>query len=228
MAVIYTSYTKFYVASLTPGSVLPQTYTVTTSSAGAVGASSLNIQASPVYLEAGRELLFGATKVIVGETVYVGDTTIMVGNPNGLPSAITSGASATTYQLFEFIGGESVDLASSGDTINIRNFKSGEWTETSRVSVGVSMDVEGQVHVEDRALANVIRPSTFTIGRGSRSSNIYVEFIRPNGDTYKGVFQVGNYSESTPLDNVVRVSFSLSSQAAIALPATLPLTATNP
>ncbi len=225
MTVVYTSYTKFYVGQLTPGANLPVRYTVTTSAAATVGATSLSIQASPVYVEAGSELLFGTTKIIVGDTIYVGDTSFLVANPAGVPAAITSGASASTYQLFEFIGGESVDLSSSGDTISIRNFKSGEWTESSRVSVGVSMDLEGQLHAEDRALANVIRPSTFTIGRGTRSSNIYVEFIRPNGDTYKGVFQVGNYSESTPLDNVVRVSFSLASQAAIAIPATLPLTA---
>lgn len=225
MTVIYTSYTKFYVAQLSPGAILPQSYTVTTSSAAAVGDTEIAIQASPVYLEAGRELTFGSTKIVVGDTVYVGDTEILVGNEDGVPAAIPSGAKASTYQLFEFIGGESVDLSSSGDTISIRNFKSGEWSETSRVSVGVSMDVDGQIHMEDRALANVIRPSTFTVGRGSRSSNIYVEFIRPNGDTYKGVFQVGNYSESNPLDNVVRVSFNLASQAAIALPATLSLTA---
>jgi predicted secreted protein len=225
MTVVYTSYTKFYVAQLAPGAKLPQSFNVTTSAAASSGATELAIQASPVFLEAGRELMFGSTKVIVGDTVYVGDTSLIVGNQNGVPAAISSGATAQSYQLFEFIGGDSVDLSSTGDTISIRNFKSGEWTETSRVSVGVSMDVEGQLHMEDRALANVIRPSVFTIGRNSRSSNIYVEFIRPNGDTYKGVFQVGAYSESNPLDNVVRVSFSLASQAAIVLPSTLPLTA---
>lgn len=225
MTVIYTSYTRFYVAQLAPGSSTPQNFNVTTAAAATVGATSLTIQASPVYIEAGRELMFGATKITVGSTVYTGDTTLLVGNPTGVPTAMATAQTATTPQLFEFIGGESVELSSSGDTISIRNFKSGEWTQSSRVSVGVSMDVEGQIHLEDRALANVIRPSVFTIGRGTRSSNIYVEFIRPNNDTYKGVFQVGSYSESTPLDNVVRVSFSLSSQSAIAIPATLPLTA---
>lgn len=227
MTVIYTSYTKFYVASLAPGAMLPTRYTVTTSSAATVGATTLAIQASPVYLEAGRELLFGTTKIIVGATVYVGDTSILVGNPTGVPAAITSGATASTYQLFEFIGGESVDLSDRGDSITIRNFRSGQWSSSARVSTGVSMDLEGQIHIEDRALANVIRPSVFTIGRGAVSSNIYVEFHRPNGDVYKGVFQVttGSYSESTPLDNVVRVSFSLESQDAVSIPATLPLTA---
>lgn len=217
-----TASTKFLVARLPVGQRLPVTRTLTTSAAAAIGATSLTVTATNFYVEAERTFVFAGQTVTAAANVPVGGTTIPLTKPlaTGIATAITS---SPTYELFEFIGGESVDLGTDLNTISIRNFRSGAWTENSKVSYGVSLDLEGQFHIEDRSIQNVIRPAVFTLGEGNNSPEVYVDFIRPNGDRYAGAFLVMDYAESLRLDDIVRVSFTLSSQGAITIPAPLSL-----
>jgi len=222
MTVVMTASTKFLVAKLAPNTRIPTARTVTTSAIVAAGATSLPVVATTFYLEDDRELVFAGQTVKVAGNHPVGATSIAIEAP--LATGIASGvASNTTYELFEFIGGESVDLGTDLNTISIRNFRSGAWTENSKVSYGVSLDLEGQFHIEDRAVQNVVRPAVFTLGEGTNSPEIYVDFVRPNGDRYSGAFLVMDYSESLRLDDVVRLSFTLSSQGAITIPTPLSL-----
>ncbi len=217
MTTIMTAYTLFRVGKLVPGSKTPATVALTNTVAGANGNTSLTIAASPIYIEAGRKFTLGGVEITAGSTVLLGGTSFPLAT--ALTSAIAINSTTQVSQLFDFIGAESVDLSANIGSINIRNFRSGMWTEDSKTSVGVAMSLEGQFHVEDKAISNVIRPAVFTLGEGTTSPQIYVEFTRPNGDIYSGAFLVTNYAEPTRVDDVLRVSFDLTSQGAIVIPA---------
>lgn len=222
MTTVMTAFTLFRVGRLVPGTKVPATFALTNTVAGSAGNTSLTIAASPIYIEAGRKFTLGGVEITAGATVLLGGTSFPLSTALTAPIAINSTTQVT--QLFDFIGAESVDVSANIGTINIRNFRSGLWTEDSKTSVGVSMSLEGQFHVEDKAISNVIRPAVYTGGEGTTSPQVYVEFQRPNGDIYSGAFLVMNYSEPTRVDDVLRVSFELSSQGAIVIPSPKSLT----
>lgn len=185
MTTVMTAYTLFRVGKLAPGAKVPATFALTNTVAGAAGNTSLTIAASPIYIEAGRKFTLGGVEITAGGNVLLGGTTLPLTTALTAPIAINSTTQVT--QMFDFIGAESVDLSTNIGTITIRNFRSGMWNADSKTSVGVSMSLEGQFHVEDRAISNVIRPAVYTLGEGTTSPEVYVEFIRPNGDEYKGL-----------------------------------------
>ncbi len=217
MTTVMTANTLFRVGKLVPGAKTPATVALTNTVAGANGSTSLTIAASPIYIEAGRKFTLGGVEITAGSTVLLGATSLPLAT--ALTSTIAINSTAQVAQLFDFIGAESVDLSANLGTISIRNFRSGMWGSDSKTSVSVSMSLEGQFHVVDKAISNVIRPAVFTLGEGTTSPEVYVEFTRPNGDVYSGAFLVMNYSEPTRVDDVLRVSFELTSQGAIVIPA---------
>lgn len=218
MTVVSTAHTKLLVASLAAGQRTPTLYTLNTTNTSALnpGVTALPVQASPVYLQSGRRLIIGGVEVIVRADAPRGATSIPI---EATATQIPAQANGQVSELFEFLGGEGLDVNGQDNTINIRNFRSGQWSESAKVMVGVTFDTEGQFHKEDRAIINVVRPAYFKLGQ-----EIYSELTRANGDRYAGAFLVSGYSEAGALDNVLRVQFTLNSQGAIAIPAELPLT----
>ena len=218
MTVVSTAHTKLLVGSLVPGQRLPSTFTLNASNQSnlAPGTTTLPVAASPVYLQAGRKIVIGGVEIVVRADSPRGATAIPI---EANTVQIPANANGQVSELFEFLGGEGLDVNGQDNTINIRNFRSGQWSESAKVMVGVTFDTEGQFHKEDRAIINVVRPAYFKLGQ-----EIYAELTRANGDRYAGAFLVSGYSEAGALDNVLRVQFTLNSQGAIAIPAELPLT----
>jgi predicted secreted protein len=218
MTVQFTNTTKFLVADLAIGSRTPSVYTLTTTANATVGATSLAVTATPGYLTSGVKVTVGTVTVTVKTDTPRGSTSVPI-EVLKTGETIASAATGTYYELFEFIGGSDIQISGQESSISIRNFKSGKWAENAKVMTGVSFACQGQYHIEDIGLRNVIRPAMFNLGK-----EIYASLTRENGDVWAGSFQVAGYTESAALDNVVQVSFNLNSNGAVVLPAGVPLT----
>lgn len=206
------SNTNFLVGALPKGQRVPVSKTLTVTSAASVGATTLTVAALTGYINAGRRFTIASVTFTVGQDAPRGTTTLVLAAP--LTAPITSNASVSYYELFEFQGGEGIDINGADQVINIRNFRSGQWGSNAKIMTSLSCDLEGQFLDDDLAVTAIIRPAYFTLG-----AEIYAEISRTNGDKWSGAFLVSNYAESAPLDNVVRLRFSLSSQGQIAIPA---------
>lgn len=215
MTVSFTAGTSFLVATLASGQSVPQSRTLTTTASAAAGATSLAVTATTGYINAGRKLTVGTVEVTVTADTPVGSTALPI-KALTTGQSIASAATGTYYELFEFIGGSEASVAAQESTISIRNFKSGKWASNAKTMTGLTVTCSGQLHVEDYALKNVLRPAAFELGQ-----EVYADLTRPDGDRYRGAFLVNGYQESAALDNVVTVSFTLNSNGAVTLPAPL-------
>lgn len=213
MTVQFTNLTKFLVGILDLGTRIPTAHTLNNTAVASAGASSLTVTATTGYLAGGRKLTIGGVQITIAQDTPRGSTTVPI-VPLTTGQSIASGANVTYYELVEFIGGESLNVTANDQVINIRNFKSGQWNEQARVMTGLTVELEGQFHIEDLAITAVIRPASFVLGK-----EVYSEITRNNGDKWSGAFLVQGYSEPASLDNVVRVRFTLASQGAIGIPA---------
>jgi predicted secreted protein len=212
MSYQFTSSTYFRVGALATGTTKPTEKTLTVTSAAIVGATSLTVAATTGFISSGSKFTIGGATFTVAEDAPRGSTELVLATP--LTAPITANATTKYYELFEFLGGEGIDLNGQDQVINVRNFKSGQWGANVKIMTGVSCDLEGQFLTEDLAITAIIRPAYFTLG-----GDIYAEITRDNGDKWMGAFLVSNYSESAALDNILRVRYSLQSQGAVAIPA---------
>lgn len=219
MAIQFTSTVRFLVGALATNQTVPTAQTLTVTAAADAGDDTLTVSATTGYLSSGVEIQIGSTLVKVRQDTPRGSTTLPI-EPLAVGETITSSATGTYYELFEFIGGSDIQIAGQENTISIRNFKSGQWAYNAKVMTGVSFTCQGQYHTDDYALRNVIRPAFFTLGK-----EIYAELTRENGDVWSGNFLVNGYSEGNALDNVVTVSFTLNSNGVVVIPAPAVLTA---
>jgi len=218
MAVIHTSFTRVQLAALAVGSRVPTLHTITVGVGGAaLNSNTIPITASPAFLQADLQLNFDGEVYTVATDVPVGGTTITTVEP--INPAIAAGVTATTIAPLQFLGGETADIAVEDSLISTRRFLSGKWNEQAKVMVGVTISLEGQLHDNDVAISNIIRPAAFSLEK-----EVFAVITRRNGDVYSGAFLVNGYSEPTGLDNIVRVAFTLSSQDAVAIPAERALT----
>ncbi len=218
MAYQRNSYTTLEVGNLPKGVRVPTRITYTTVGTHAVGATAINLTASPTYIQAGRDLVIGGNIVTVANSVPRTTAAVTLNLLRPLTVALASAATFLVVEQFAFLGGEEMNVTHAENVIQLRSYRSANWQDQVKVMCGITIDTAGQFLTDDLAITNVIRPSSIDI-----EAELWCETKRQNGDRYAGVWLATGFKEPAPLDNVLRAEFSLQSVGAIALPAPLSL-----
>lgn len=182
-------------------------YRITFTSGGAVGATTISVQATPVFLQADLRLIVGTRSVVLADDAPAGSTSL---NVLPLANAITIGEFANTQAPLQLLGVTDASINSSTNTVDTSNFKSGYGMESKTTGVDRTVSVSLNQIDGDRALDTIIKRILFNDALAERE--VYAWIFRPNSESYRGAAQVRNVNQPTAMRDIAKMTFELQFQ----------------
>lgn len=187
---------------------VPANFSVTTAGTNLINAVVVTVTATPIKLDAGTRLLFGAQTVILAADAALGATSLTPLTP--LSAAITAGVVASTIAPRMLTGASTGSLKFSSDAVDTSGFGDGITKEMMKVSAGWAIDVSG-IYTRNAAVTEVLYPLGSNGPMSVRES--FLRVIYGDGTVDSGVCQVMNYSEEFALRDAKKFSCTLEGRA---------------
>ena len=180
------------------------TYTITTAAAAIADAESLTVQATPVLLDAGVKLNFGGVVVTLSNAVAAGSTILQT---LPLPSAVSSGATATTKALVFVAGCTDATITPQIKNVDTTNYLTGIGMEMATTGNSKKMQLNFNLIYGDRG-ANILRRIAYEKVYVGREFYFYLLF--PSGEAHEGIALLESASPTQQVQD--KRSFSCNAQ----------------
>lgn len=179
-------------------------YTITTAAAAAISAESLQVQSTPILLDAGEKLNFGGVIATLSNAAPAGSTILQL---LPLPESIGNGATATTKALVFVAGCTDATVSPEIKNVDTTNYLSGIGMEKVTTGNAKQMKLDFNLVYGDRGgaiLRRIAYDKTY-VGR-----EFYFYLLFPSGESHEGVALLESASPTQQVQD--KRSFSCNAQ----------------
>ena len=179
-------------------------YTITTTAAAIIEAESLQVQATPVLLDAGERLNFGGVIATLSNAAPAGSTTLQL---LPLPGSIGNSATASTKALVFVAGCTDATVSPEIKNVDTTNYLSGIGMEKTTTGNSKQMKLDFNLVYGDRggAILRRIAYDKIYVGR-----EFYFYLLFPSGESHEGVALLESASPTQQVQD--KRSFSCNAQ----------------
>lgn len=194
-----------WLTTLTSAQAVPPSTTFGTTTTGSTTTNIVLAAATTVKMYENQRVIVDAAGTPVQATltadVNTGSTNIPV---KALAGAPTTGKTITGFAQTPIYSCRTASSSLGEETVNNRNFKSGDWDSNAIVMRSWSMSCSGTCVIGDPGYT-ILAARAKLVGLGAR---VYVEIREPNGLGESGVAYVQGLERSRENDNQVQLSWT--------------------
>ena len=124
--------------------------------------------------------------------------------PNGAIAVVVSG-------MLPLFGIQRFDLQSQESTVDVTNTQSGSGMESANVRFDRTINISGVQLAGDKALETIVKPNIFSQW-AKDSDDVFAIATYPNGEQYRGIAKIRNFTMAGNQNEVMRYEFNLQFQ----------------